>query len=603
MPADALSDAETVAARSQPDVISSKEAVRNGRRLLREVVPRHWRLILVSFGCIIGVASFTGGLAASTRLIVDDVFSDGDAAAALWVALLVFGITAAKSFFQYANTVIRVVLQRSVSVSYQKRLFAHVLRQDMAFFGTQHPSTQMLLIQMYGQSSGRTVAQVLNQMLVDGLTVVALFVVMLIQDPLLTVIASLAVPPIIGLVAYLSKRIRTVSSAEMGAAGMYFSIGSEVLKGIKTVKSFQLERKSNRRFRAALKELEQRAYMLARISSATIPIMEFLAGLVIGLFVMFASWQISTSDATAGQFTAFITAFLMAYQPAERFSNSWVQVQQGLVFVQRMYDLLDKDISDKRYGNEAFGDLAPEISLDNVSFSYGSHSPALKDISLAIRAGERVAVVGRSGAGKSTLIDVLQRFQDPQKGEVRIGGLDLRQLSREALHESIAYISQDVFLFDSTIADNIAVGNPAATREDIQQAAERAQLGSLIAQLPKGVDTPIGPNGNALSGGQRQRIAIARGILKDAKVYIFDEITSALDGQTEREVMTELTKALTEATLIFITHRASTLDYVDRVIVLKDGQLQGFDTPDGLQRDSAEFRVLFNAPEPDPGLE
>lgn len=572
--------------------LSGREAVRAGMRVLREVVPLRWKAIVLTLLAIIGTSAFTGALANSTKLIVDDVFGADQQGAAMRVALIIIGVAIGKSFFQYITEVLRVTLQRAVSVSYQKRLFANALKQELGFFATQHAAKQMTMVQMLGQGAGKLVVGVCNRMILEVLTLVALFIVMLLQDPLLTLFSCICVPPILWLVSTLSKRVRAIANADTGVAAMYISVGTEVLRGIKTVKSYQLEQKSVSRFNAAMEVMEERALRFAKVTAATIPVIEFLGGLVIGGFVVFASWQIEVSDNTAGEFTAFLIAFLMAYKPAERLSGIWVELQRSLIHVQRMYEMLDRAPLEKPYGSKTLEDAAPTVTLDNVSFSYGKDAPALRNVSLSIGAGERIAVVGKSGAGKSTLIDILQRFYDPQEGQVTLGGIDLRELSREGLHDAVALISQDVFLFDGTLAENIAHGHPGASREDLERAARIAQLDGLIARLPDGLDSPVGPNGSNLSGGQRQRLSIARGVAKRAKVYIFDEVTSALDGANERAVMEALVSELKDATLIFVTHRASTLPYVDRVLVLSDGQVAGFDDIDHL-RGCEEFLLLF----------
>lgn len=583
-------------AETLPEDFSSTHMTRVARRLVREVIPTRWRILALSLVCMIGVGAFTGALAYATKFIVDDVFSASDTSAAWRVALLLAGIAVFKAGFQYANEVIVVVMRRGIGVQYQKALFAKTVRMDMAYFAGEQAPTQMLLIRNLGMSSGSAFVGICNKMTVEVITVAALFVVMFLQNPWLTVICSLCVPVIIGLVAWLSAKVRGVATQEAGAAALFFATGAEVFRGIKTVKSYQLEDKSRARFNAGLDQVESLMFRFARITSATLPIVEFLGGLVIGLFVIFASWQVTSTEATAGEFTAFVTAFLMAYKPAERLSDIWVKVQKDLVYVARMYIMLDTKPKSLPYGQERLSDPSAPLSVDGLSFSYGGDVPALKEVSFAFKPGERVAVVGQSGAGKSTLIDLLQRYYDPSAGAVRLGETDLQSLSSKALHDHISFISQDIFLFDGTIADNIRDGRRDASRDEIEAAARMAGLGEVIASMPEGIDTPVGPNGAALSGGQRQRVSIARGIIKRAGLFIFDEITSALDAQTERDVMTRLVKELGDATLLFITHRPATLDYVDRVLVLKEGRVAAFGPAEELRKHNAEFRMLF-APE------
>lgn len=575
--------------------ISSKEALSNGWRVIREALPPLWKLYAISVVCMVGVAFFTAALANSTKAIVDGVFAEGASGTAWGVAALVVGISAAKSITTYGAAVVAAIFKRSISIDYQKRLFSHIVDQDVAYLARQQPSRQMSVLMQIGGSSGRVVMGVCNKAVVEALTLIALLVVMVMQDPTMTLLSAVIFPLIFWLVATLSKKIRRATKRELRLSGRYFEIGAEVFDGIKTVKSFQMEDASVAKFNGAVDGMEKRTLQVARISATTVPMMELMGGFVIGIFVLYGAWQTTDGGRSPGEIAAFITAFLMAYQPAERLSKLWVDLQKQMVLVTRLYDVLDRAPVKLRYGTT---DLTihhtPEITLDGVSFRYGADAAALTGVSTVIAPGERVAVVGSSGAGKTTLIDILQRFYDAQEGTVALDGTDIREISHEALHRAIAFISQDVFLFDGTIAENIADGNPDATREDIERAAERACLGDVIAALPKGLDSPVGPNGQALSGGQRQRLAIARGLAKQASIYIFDEVTSALDPENERAIMESVIAALEGATLIFVTHRPSTLAYVERVMVMSDGQLVANDTPAALAQDNPAFLSLFD---------
>jgi ABC-type multidrug transport system fused ATPase/permease subunit len=576
------------------DPTSGRAAVDVARRLLRESIPPRWKLYVASLLCMIGVAGFTAALAYSTRLIVNDVFVESDASAAVGIALLVIGVALGKSIFDYANAVIAVYFNRSVAAHYQKRVFRRIVTNDVWHFAGQHSAQQMAQVRMFGDACGRTVVGLSNKLLGDALTVIALVIVMILQDPLMSLATAVLFPLIFWLVGHLSRKIRALANAETELTGAFFKIGSEAFQGIKTVKSYQLEDKTIFRFEDAVNKLQERLLGFARISAATVPIMEALGGLVIGLFVIYAAWQTITQGQTPGEFTAFITAFLMAYQPAERVSKVWVELQKTLVQAGRMYEILDTPLRQRDSGSLTLDGLEPALQFDAVSFEYGKKSPALSGVSFEIAAGERVAIVGRSGAGKSTLIDLVLRFYDPTGGAVRIGGIDLREITEKSLRQSIAFISQDVFLFDGTIRDNIRDGHAEATDADIDEAARRAQLESVFASLPKGLDTPVGPNGANLSGGQKQRVGIARALVKNAKIYIFDEATSALDVENERRIMETIATELQGATILFVTHRPSTVEYVDRVLMLDAGEVVAFDRHDILERENERYQTLFN---------
>lgn len=388
--------------------------------------------------------------------------------------------------------------------------------------------------------------------------------------------------------------MRAVAQAESDLTGAYFAVGSETFAGIKTVKSYGLEEKSISRFDEAVRKLEQRLLGIAKITSATVPMMEFLGGLVIGAFVVYASWQTVTQGKTPGEYTAFITAFLMAYQPAERLSKEWVEIQKSLIHCSRMLDVIDAPIREPAHGGISLAGLAPSIRFDDVVFAY-KQQPALQNVTFDIAPGEKIAIVGRSGAGKTTLIDLVQGFYQPTSGTVSIAGHDLRDVASDSIRETIALISQDVFLFEGTIRENIRDGDPQASDAEIEEAARRAQVMTFADTMPKGLDTPVGPNGAFLSGGQRQRIGIARALAKHARIYIFDEATSALDGMTERAVMEEVfATADKEAVFLFVTHRPSTLAYIDRVMLLDRGQLVAFAPHDEMTSTNDTYRTLFN---------
>ncbi|MFY0620866.1 MAG: ABC transporter ATP-binding protein [Pelagimonas sp.] len=574
-------------------VATTSDTLSIANRLLREALASRWRLYLVSLVCMIGVAIFTGALAYTTRLIVNDVFVSDNTNAAFGVAGLVVFVAFFKSIFQYGNSVIMTVFQRSVSVSYQKQLFDKLIHDDVRRFSGQHASNQMSQLRLFGTAAGNGVINTTNKLLTDTLTLLALFGVMVMQDPWMTLGCLVIIPVIFYLVASLSHRIREAADEEADLTGAFFEVGVEAFDGIKTVKSYQLETRTSTRFNAAIERLEERLFGIAKVTAATVPIMEFLGGLVIGSFVVYAAWQTISNGKTPGEFTAFITAFLMAYQPAERISRIWVELQKSMVQTGKMYELLDRKDQGPKSGTQTIGADAPTVRFEKVSFFYSPEAPALTNVDVSIRAGERVAIVGPSGAGKSTFIDLLLRFYDPTGGRILIGETDLRDVTHRSLRDSIALISQDVFLFDGTLRDNIRDGKSDATDTEIEIAAQRAQLGDFLASQELALDTPVGPNGRFLSGGQKQRVGIARALVKQAKVLVFDEATSALDVENERRIMNMLRDELRDPTVFFVTHRPATLAYVDRVLMLKAGEVVGFDTKLALETENAAFHELF----------
>lgn len=569
------------------------DAFQTAKRLVRETIPKRKKIITASVLCMVGVSVFTAALAYTTKLIVNDVFVAKDASAAIEVAIIVIFVSFSKSLFHYGNAVLQNVLNRSISSSYQKETFENTLRREISFFNGKHASDHMAQIRLYGMAAGQAVTVICSRFLTEVLTLVALFVVMFLQDALMTFYSILIIPVIFGLVSFLSRKIRKVAKEEADLSGQYFAAGSEALAGVRTVKSYNLENKSIEKFNSSVDALEDRIFGISKVTAATHPIMEFLGGLVLGVFVIYAAWQTINYGKTPGEFTAFITAFLLAYQPAAKISKLWVELQKSLTQSFFMFLLIDTRPQLLGMGNKSLKTIGGSVTFSDVSFGYENDDVSINKVSFNLSPGEKVAIVGKSGAGKSTLIDLILGFYRPDKGKIEIGSIDISSILPMDLKSHIAFISQDVFLFDDTIEENIKDGFSNASKAEINIAVKNAQVDSFVADFPLGLQTIVGANGSNLSGGQKQRVAIARGLLKKASIYIFDEATSALDLENEREILTALLKTLENETVIFVSHRPALFDYVDKVLMLEKGKVVGFDQPSKIDKTSTEFRDLF----------
>ena len=569
------------------------DALKTAKRLIKETIPKRKKIITASIVCMVGVSVFTAALAYTTKLIVNDVFVAKDAGAAIEVAIIVIFVSFSKSLFHYGNAVLQTVLNRSISSFYQKEAFQKTLRREISFFNGKHASDHMAQIRLYGMAAGQAVTAICSRFLTEVLTLVALFVVMFLQDALMTLYSIVIIPIIFGLVSFLSRKIRKVAKEETDLSGHYFAAGSEALAGVRTVKSYNLERKSIEKFNSSVDALEDRIFGISKVTAATHPIMEFLGGLVLGVFVIYAAWQTITYGKTPGEFTAFITAFLLAYQPASKISKLWVELQKSLTQSFFMFRLIDTKPKSVSCGNKSLQSGNGSVNFSDVSFGYENDEVSIDKVSFNLEPGDKVAIVGKSGAGKSTLVDLILGFYSPTDGMIEIGSMDISSISPVYLKNHIAFISQDVFLFDDTIEENIKDGFASASHEEIIAAVKSAQVDGFAEDFPLGLQTRVGANGSNLSGGQKQRVAIARGLLKRASIYIFDEATSALDVENEREIMTALLETLKNETVIFVTHRPALFEYVDKVLMLEKGKVVGFDEPSKIDKTSTKFRELF----------
>ena len=346
------------------------DALKTAKRLIKETIPKRKKIITASILCMVGVSVFTAALAYTTKLIVNDVFVAKDAGAAIEVAIIVIFVSFSKSLFHYGNAVLQTVLNRSISSFYQKEAFQKTLRREISFFNGKHASDHMAQIRLYGMAAGQAVTAICSRFLTEVLTLVALFVVMFLQDALMTLYSIVIIPIIFGLVSFLSRKIRKVAKEETDLSGHYFAAGSEALSGVRTVKSYNLERKSIEKFNSSVDALEDRIFGISKVTAATHPIMEFLGGLVLGVFVIYAAWQTITYGKTPGEFTAFITAFLLAYQPASKISKLWVELQKSLTQSFFMFRLIDTKPKSVSCGNKSLQSGNGSVNFSDVSFGY-----------------------------------------------------------------------------------------------------------------------------------------------------------------------------------------------------------------------------------------
>ena len=364
---------------------------------------------------------------------------------------------------------------------------------------------------------------------------------MVMQDPLLSVIALVIGPPLIYSVNYLMRRLRRVTREAVDVNSRLLGAMQESVQGIAIIKAFTMEDQLSGKMSGLISYAEDRSNKIARVSERLGPITELLAGLAIAGVIGYAAWRASVSAQPPGSVFAFITALLLAYDPVRKLARVQVNLERALVNARMIYEILDTEPQQR--DAPGAGTLAVKkgtVTFDKVAFSYGDDLPVLHGISFVARAGETTAIVGPSGAGKSTLFALLQRFYDLDGGRIEIDGQDISSVTKSSLRNAIAYVSQQPYLFEGTIRDNIRYGRPDATDAEVEDAARLAFADDFIRQQAEGYDTLVGENGANLSGGQRQRISIARAIVRDAPILLLDEATSALDNESEARVQQAL---------------------------------------------------------------
>jgi len=476
----------------------------------------------------------------------------------------------------------------------QDKLFQSLIHQDLGFLQKHHTGDFLTRLAVAANGVKETLQVLITSAGRDALTLTGLVAVMIIQDPLLSVVAVALMP----LGAYglgrLIKRVRQLARRSYdGTAKVLFTL-QEALLGIRVIKSFGLEGFMSARMKAAISEVEAASNRMAAGMAFSSPIADMFGGLAIALVILYGGWRVRSGGADAGSFFSFIAALLMAYEPAKRLAKLHLEIQNGLVGVRLIYDILDQCPAEPQHEEEqAFHPASCSLVFDKVCFAYREDEPVLQALSFVAEAGQTTALIGVSGAGKTTVLALLQRFFDPSRGDIRIGGACISSVALASLRRAIASVSQDVFLFRGSIAENIALGRPGASREDIVAAAKSANAHAFICGFASGYDTEVGEQGQHLSTGQRQRISIARAILKDAPILLLDEPTAALDPDSEREVQKGIDHLRRGRTVLIVAHRLQTIVNADRIILIDKGRAAECGTHAALIAQGGLYAALF----------
>lgn len=562
------------------------------RRLLAETKGHRgmFALAILAMGI---VAASTAGLAWLMRSVINDIFVDRNLQAVWLIAATVMGLSIMKGFADYAQALIMARISNGIAASLKRRMFDKILSARMDFFSQAHSSKIVARFSNGSRAATSALTLMTTGIARNFLTLVGLVIVMVVTNPKLSVVAILAGPLLVFSIHHIIQKVRQLTNSEFHGIEAGISAVQETCQGIGTVKSFNLESVMRTRLNEAVAEVEARGNSLARVGKLTSPLMETLGGIVIGGMIIYAGWQTIQVGSTPGEFMAFLTALLLAYEPAKKLVRERVNLSRCLSRARKMYNVLDLPLEEPSGDHPVPAcDHGVELNVSDLSFGYG-HGEVLRDISLDVNPGEIVALVGPSGAGKSTLFSLLQRFYEPQQGSISINGIDIGELEPSNVRRLMAVVSQNTTLFSGTIAENIRMGSPQATHADIVSAAKVASAYDFIMALPQGFDTEVAERHATLSGGQAQRLAIARAVLKDAPLLLLDEATSALDSETERDIQIALKKLMQGRTTMVIAHRRSTIERANRIYVLENGRVAHAGRHEDLMQRSEPYRKLF----------
>ncbi len=513
---------------------------------------------------------------AMMKKLLDDGFS---AAAGQWdwliYPLAIMAIFLARAVFGFIGEYAMSWVSNNVVTELRQAMFARMVRLPTRYYSDNLSGRLMSRIAYDVTGVAGAATNALTSLIKDSLAIVGLMAWLLYLNWQLTLITLSVVPFIAIVVRTFSKRLRGVARGQQESMGRITQVLQETIEGHKVVKIFGGQTYEEERFYKSVREQRRLAMRATMAVAAQSPIVQFFAATGVAIIMGVALKQASGEQATVGSFVSFITAMLMILPPLRRITDVNAPIQRGLAAAESVFSLID-EASEEDLGKEELGRAQGLVEFDKVSFTYpGAERPALDALSLTIRPGECVALVGPSGSGKTTAANLLPRFYAIDGGEIRVDGHALPNIRLASLRDNIALVSQDVVLFNDTIAANIAYGGKRdATAEEIRAAAKAAHALEFIDAQPEGFATMIGENGVKLSGGQRQRLAIARAILKDAPILILDEATSALDTESERHVQAALDELMRGRSTLVIAHRLSTVERADRIVALAHGQKQ-----------------------------
>lgn len=542
------------------------------KRVIAENGRAHMRGYIFAIACLGLVAGTTAFTAWIMESVVNEAFANKRADIVLYICGAIFIAFVVRGFATYGQAVALSKIGNSIVASYQRRLYSHLMALSVGYFS--ETRSARISAQISQNVSG--IRDVLNMTVTslarDFLTLVALIGVMISKDWLLTLIVFVIAPPLLIGLRYVSRRLKQATRESVEINSHVLGAMQETIQGITIVKAFTMEKQLKTKVETIIDRAENRANRIARLSERTAPMTETFAGFAISSVLAYAAFRSIYNGIQPGAFFAFVTALLMAYDPARRLARLQVSLERAVVNARMIYEILDT-VPHQRDLPGA-GNLAIQhatIEFRNVRFGYGQGDEILKGVSFVAEGGKTTALVGPSGAGKSTVISLIPRFYDPSGGEILIDGQDIAHVTKQSLRNGLAYVSQQPYLFEGSIRDNIRYGRPEATDAEVEEAARLAYAHDFIRAQPNGYDTPVGENGVTLSGGQRQRLSIARALVRQAPILLLDEATSALDTESEAAVQKALDHAMSGRTVVVIAHRLSTVVNADKIIVMKDG--------------------------------
>lgn len=530
--------------------------------------------IVAAFAALGVVALSTAGAAYLVQPALDEIFIKKDEAALMYIPLLLIGVFVAKGVGLFIQKFLMSYCGIKVLERLRYELFAKIICLPLDFFGETRVGMLMSRIINDVNLISSSLPELIR-MAQHVLTMIGLTGLIIYRDPKLAFWACLVFPLAVYPVIYFGRKLRKNGRKMQAKVADVSSHLQESFNGLRVIKAFATEELERAKFRDTVAKLVRIGIKGKVYNLLSSPIMELIGAVGAGLVIWYGGREVIAGNRTPGEFFSFMTAMVMLYDPFKSISQANNTLQQALAGAERVFEILDaSDLKEESGGTAEYTPPFESLSFEDVTFAYpGVKEPALRSISLDIKAGERVAFVGQSGSGKTTLAHLIPRFHDCQQGVIRLNGRPVSEYSLVSLRTNIGIVSQDPFLFNLSVRENIAYGRPSTEQNKVEEAARAAYAHDFILELPQGYDTVVGEKGVKLSGGQKQRLTIARAIMKNPSLLILDEATSALDTESERIVQDALENLMQGRTSLIIAHRLSTIISADRIVVMRKGEI------------------------------
>jgi ABC-type multidrug transport system fused ATPase/permease subunit len=572
------------------------------RRLITEQGAAYWRRYLMAFALMAVSAATTAGSAYLLGEVINQAYVDKNVRGIAILSGVTIVIFILKGAATYGHSVILSQISNAILANNQRRLFSKLMSESIAFFSERHSSEFLARLTAGANSVTQVLSLLINAVGRDLLSLIALIGVMLMQDPYMALLGFMVAPPAMLVLRKLVKRIKGLAHNQFTGTADIMETMQESLQGISTVKAFTLEQTMRDRIDASIASVERNANKMAAVSNRSSPLMETLGGFAIAGGLMYGGYRVVAMGATPGQFFSFLTAFLLAYEPAKRLARLNIELNSSLIGARKLLEIVDSPASEPNDDDKPALKLTDaRVELRDVSFAYRANEPVLNRMSFVAEPGKVTALVGPSGGGKSTVLALLLRFYEVNDGDILIDGQAISGVSRHSLRGQTAYVGQDVYLFRDTIGQNIAFGKVGATQDEIVAAAKAACAHEFIMGFPLGYDTPVGEHGTQLSGGQRQRVAVARALVKNAPIILLDEATAALDSESEKQVQEAIEHLCQNRTTIVIAHRLHTIMHADAILVVEGGEIVERGRHDDLLRRGGRYASFFRLQHRDAG--